>query len=187
MPTLDKSSVRDEVARLKADFEALRKEGKITTESQVLMSNMLMIVELILSIFLEKTTRKQSRNSSIPSSRTQKDDTAINQTIRRGKGKKERSGQARNTRTREHITVVAVQSCDRCGEDLQQVDSDPYERRTRIDIVFEKVVEHVDIQIKQCSTCDTVSKGTFPPDMPGPLQYGNGVKAFAINLTWTEY
>ena len=182
MPSLDKSSVRDEVSRLRENFNTLQKEGKVSSEIQVLMNSMFMIVELILAIFLEKNTTKQSKNSSIPPSQTEKDETAIGQTITRGKGKKEHAGQASNTRTREQVIVVAVQSCDECGEDLQQVESDPYERRTRIDIVFEKVIEHVEVEVKQCPTCDHVSKGTFPPDMQGLLQYGNGVKAFVVNL-----
>ena len=57
-----------------------------------------------------------------------------------------------------------------------------HERRTKIDIVFEKVVEHVDAEVKQCPNCDSTVKGQFPSDMHGPLQYGNGLKAFVINL-----
>ena len=38
------------------------------------------------------------------------------------------------------------------------------ERRTRIDIVFEKTVEHVDVETKQCPECDATVKGEFPPD-----------------------
>ena len=45
-----------------------------------------------------------------------------------------------------------------------------HERRTKIDIVFEKVVEHVDAEVKQCPVCDATVKGRFPADMHGPLQ-----------------
>jgi hypothetical protein len=57
-----------------------------------------------------------------------------------------------------------------------------YERRTKIDIIFEKTIEHVDAEVKHCPQCDALVKGIFPEDMPGPLQYGNGLKAFIINL-----
>ena len=43
-------------------------------------------------------------------------------------------------------------------------------------------MEHVDAQIKACSRCAAQGKGAFPADMPGPLQYGNGIKAYCINL-----
>ena len=146
------------------------------------MSSMLMIMELILSIFLEKSTPKQSKNSSLPPSQTPPDETALGQSTTRGKGKHEKTGLARNTRTREKVTVSAVLSCDECGEDLQQTPCEALERRTRIDITFEKVVDHIDAEIKQCPTCDSTTKGLFPADMHGPLQYGDGVKAFVINL-----
>ena len=52
--------------------------------------------------------------------------------------------------------------------------------------MFEKVVTHVDADIKLCPGCKTEVKGTFPKDMHGPLQYGNGLKAYAINLACTQ-
>jgi len=69
MASLDKTSVRSQVENLKNNFEQLRSDGKVTPEIQTLMSSMLMIIELILAIFLERTTRKNSANSSIPPSR----------------------------------------------------------------------------------------------------------------------
>ena len=72
MASLDKTSVRTEVSRLKADFEQLCADGKITAESKALMLSMFLIVELILSIFLEKATKEDNKNSSIPSSQTKK-------------------------------------------------------------------------------------------------------------------
>ena len=71
MANLDKSTVRNEVSRLKADFEQLCTDGKITSESKVLMNSMFMIIELILSIFLERSTKKDNKNSSRPSSQTE--------------------------------------------------------------------------------------------------------------------
>ena len=63
---------------------------------------------------------------------------------------------------------------------------DGHERRTKIDIIFEKVVSHVDAEIKQCPRCQARTKGRFPADMPGPLQYGPGVKAYVLNLLITQ-
>jgi len=74
MATIDKISVREQV---KQQFEQLRSTGKVNDETQAVMNSLLLIVELILSIFLEKKTRKNNRNSSIPSSQTDKDSTAL--------------------------------------------------------------------------------------------------------------
>jgi len=57
-----------------------------------------------------------------------------------------------------------------------------HERRTRIDIVFEKTVEHVDAEVKECPSCHKETKGIHPADMHGPLQYGNGIKAYVIQF-----
>ena len=182
MASLDKTSVKGEISRVKADFEKLCAEGKISVEVKVIMSSLFMIVELLLSIFLERQTRKDNKNSSIPSSQTDKDDSSLPHPGAKGKGKNENSTVANNTRTRSSVSIAAVDFCDVCGEELSDVPCSDHERRTKIDIVFEKVVEHVDAEIKQCPSCDSTIKGRFPSDMHGPLQYGNGLKAFVINL-----
>jgi len=182
MASLDKISVRAEVSRLKTDFERLCADGKITAESKALLMSLFLIVELILSIFLEKTTKKDNKNSSIPSSQTGKDESSLDHQGSNGKGKKENDNLAKNTRVHEQVTVSTVSFCDVCAEDLTDTPCMHHERRTKVDIVFEKVVEHVDAEIKQCPTCKTTVKGKFPADMRGPLQYGDGLKAFVINL-----
>lgn len=181
MATMDKTSVRDEVERLKQQFEEISSAGKVSSEVQVVMNSLLVVVELILSIFLEKKTRKTSRNSGIPSSQTDKDETAPSLQQRKGK-KRKLSGEVSNTRVNETVTIAKVESCDICGVDLGNISCQGHDRRTKIDIVFEKVVEHVDAEIKQCPNCKATVKGDFPQDMPGSLQYGNGLKAFAIHL-----
>ncbi len=77
MAQVDKATVRNEVSRIKADFEQLCANGKITAEIKFLMNSMFMIMELMLSIFLEKKTKKDNKNSSIPSSQTDKDESAL--------------------------------------------------------------------------------------------------------------
>ena len=89
---------------------------------------------------------------------------------------------ANNSCVIETVTLAKVERCDVCGEDLSATPCDHHERRTKIDIVFEKVVEHVDAEVKHCPSCDATVKGRFPSDRHGPLQYGNGLKAFVVNL-----
>ena len=138
MASLDKSTVRNEVSRLKDDFEQLCADGKITSESKVLMNSMFMIIELILSIFLERNTKKDNKNSSKPSSQTEKDESALGHQGSKGKGKHEHSGTTKNTRTKETITLSTVNSCDVCGENLIDSPCIHIERRTKIDIVLKK-------------------------------------------------
>lgn len=182
MASIHKLSVRDELDRLKSQFERLSGENALSSESRMLMQSMLTLLELICALFLEKNTLKTDKNSSKPSSQTEKDESALDQTGSKGKGKEERAGLAANSRVVEIVTVADVTACPLCGEDLTHTECHQQERRTKIDIVFEKVVEHVDADIKTCPGCDVDVKGAFPADMPGPLQYGSGLKAYCINL-----
>ena len=182
MASVDKTTIRNEVDRVKTDFEKLRADGKVSNEVSLLMNSMLMIMELMLTIFLERKTKKDNKNSSIPSSQTAKDETSTQTSGSNGKGKKENRAQIGNTRTVEQVTLMEVEQCDVCGEPLTDTPCEHIERRTKIDIVFEKVVEHVDVQIKLCPRCGATVKGRFPDDLSGALQYGDGIKAFVINL-----
>ena len=139
------------------------------------MTSLFLVVELILAIFLERTTKKDTTNSSKPSSQTGKDESALGRAGSHGKSKADNKAAAHNRRTVETVTLSKALTCDVCGEDLTDVPCVHVERRTKIDIVFEKVVEHVDAEIKQCPTCEATVKGRFPADLHGPLQYGYGL------------
>jgi len=182
MGTINQQSVREEAERIKTEFNRLAADKKIGNETKMLFQSMFMLINLLISIFLEKTTKKNNKNSSKPSSQTEKDDSSLTNAGTNGKGKPESNATANNTRTVETSTLAKVTQCDICGQDLKNAACQHHERRTKIDIIFEKVVEHVDAEIKVCPNCDSTVKGTFPSDMPGPLQYGNGLKAYIVNL-----
>ena len=182
MASINKTSVRDELDRIKTEFQHQNDANAMTNENRALMQSMLTLLELIFSIFLEKTTKKNSKNSSKPSSQTDKDESSLEPKGSKGKGKPETKQTAHNTRTVESVTVSQVTLCNVCGEDISDSPCIRHERRTKIDIVFEKVVEHIDAEVKNCSTCHAQVKGEFPSDMPGPLQYGNGLKAYVISM-----
>lgn len=117
------------------------------------MNSLFMIVELILTIFLERSTKKDSSNSSKPSSQTPKDESALSHPGSNGKGKNENKDQAGNTRVNETVTISPTLTCAVCAQDLSSVPCADHERRTRIDIVFEKVIDHADAEIKRCPAC----------------------------------
>jgi len=182
MATIDKQSLRESFERHKDEFNKLSRSKKVAPEFIALVNGLLMLMELMLAIFLEKKTKKTSANSSKPPSQTEKDESSLGHEGSNGKGKKENNTVANNTRVKKTVTVSRVLVCNVCGEDLSDAPSHQCERRTKMDIVFEKVIEHVDAEIKKCSNCGAMVKGQFPADMPGPLQYGSGIKAYIINL-----
>ena len=147
MSSVNKTSLREEFDTLKTQFKSLSSEGKMTAESRALFQAMLMLFELLMAVFMEKNTRKDSRNSSIPSSQTAPDDSATGQPGAKGKGMKQNDARSGNTRTVETVQIAEVNQCETCGEDLGDTPCERHERRTRIDIIFEKTVNHVDAEI----------------------------------------
>ena len=77
MATIHTNSIREELARIKAEFATQTKENRVSPESSMLIKSLIILLELVFSIFLEKTTRKTSRNSNKPPSQTGKDNTSI--------------------------------------------------------------------------------------------------------------
>ena len=163
-------------------YEALCAEGKMSVDSRALVDALLMLFEVLIAVFMEKHTPKSSINSSLPASRSPHDETALTRPGAKGKGPSLNHERCANTRTRESVRVLSVDACERCGEDLSDAACLGHERRTLIDIVFEKVVRHADAQIKHCPRCHTDTRARFPAQMPGPLQYGHGIKAYVVHL-----
>ncbi len=73
MTMVNKISLREAFERLKGEFQRLSSIGKMTVESRALFSALLVLFEVVLAVFMEKLTRKDSTNSSKPSSQTPKD------------------------------------------------------------------------------------------------------------------
>ena len=65
MASLDKASVREEVARLKADFEKPSSQGKVSPETGALFKSLLLIVEPNL-VHLPGETKPQDQQELQP-------------------------------------------------------------------------------------------------------------------------
>ena len=86
MATVNKASLRTEFDALKARFESLCAEGKMSPESRALVDALLMLFELLMAVFMEKHTPKSSANSSLPASQSPNDATARTRPGAKGKG-----------------------------------------------------------------------------------------------------
>ncbi len=139
------------------------------------------MLTLLLAVCLEKTTCKNSSNSSIPPSQMDADET-----VRRSKPRrKARPGPDRSGPDLRKLTIeetIPVESCDHCGVDLSGVDPIDRERLVQYDIVFQVIERRVEAEVKPCPDCQTRSKAAFPASLSGPVQYGPGLQAFIINL-----
>ena len=182
MASVNRESLRRSFDEQKRTFERLKRDGAMTPESIALIDALMTLLELLIAVFMEKTTTKTGRNSGLPSSRAPQDETARGAPGARGRGPKENAAAAANTRVVTGREESVVEQCWSCGADLAGAACAGHERRTLIDIVFETVEHHVDAQIKRCPRCRAETRGRFPGNMPGPLQYGPGIRAWAVHL-----
>ncbi len=181
MATVNAASLRDEFEAAKARIKTLREAGKVSAEADAMFAMLITLMSVLIAVLLERTTRKGSRNSSLPPSQTDRDGTA-RRAGSSGKGAKPNLQTGDNLRKTTVEETVAVEACDTCGADLSGVDPAGRERRVLHDIVFEVVERRVEAEVKECPDCRARTKGRFPDDMPGPLQYGAGLQAFVVNL-----
>ena len=181
--SIDKTSIRQQFDSIKDDFNQLSQSGKISDDVSLLFKNMFILFEIMIAVFMEKNTKKNKNNSGIPPSQSDPDETSSDTSERNSNKKRESKKNSFDNRT-ETITVEVIEPeyCKQCETDLSDTPESSRERRTLIDIVFEKTTSHVEVIEKVCPTCDTVNKPDFPKSMAGPLQYGAGIKAFILNL-----
>ena len=180
MARVNKASLRTEFEALKARFESLCADGQMTPEGRALVDALLMLFELLMAVFMEKTTPKGSQNSGLPSSQTGADETA--RPGARGKGPRADAARTSAQRRVVETRTAPVTECRACGHDLTHLSPRKHERRVQVDIVFETRELTVEAEIKTCPRCRAETRGRFPDDMPGPLQYGHGIVALATHL-----
>ena len=75
MATVNCDSLRNEFDAKKADIDSHLKNGEITEDAYKSITGVYDMMEVMMAIFLEKKTKKNSKNSSIPPSQTDKDET----------------------------------------------------------------------------------------------------------------
>ncbi len=182
MPGVNGTSLRDEFDAAKARIASLRKAGKIPDDVHAVIGVLRGLLGILIAVFLEKAIRKTGINSGIPPSRTDKDETGQRSRKNSGKGAKSNWMTGENLRKVTVGETSTVDACDGCGADLPDVEPSSREQRIQYDPEFTVVERRVVAETRDCPECRTRTKGRFPENMPGPLQYGVGFQAFVISL-----
>ena len=148
MATVNAASLRDEFEAAKAGIAALRKDGKVSAQADAMFRILITLMSVLITILLERTTRKSDRNASLPPSQTPKDETAQRASRSSGKGTRGNGQTSATLRKVIHEETVTVETYEACG--LSHVDPVDRERRILYDIVFEVVERRVEAEVKEC-------------------------------------
>ena len=77
MAAVNEEFVREELEAAQEQLKALRQSGKVPPEAHALFRILMPMLTLLVTVLLEKTTRKTSRNSSIRPSQMDEDDSTV--------------------------------------------------------------------------------------------------------------
>jgi transposase len=175
---VSKNSIRQKIDEAKKKTQAALSSGKASPDILVAVESLLLIIEILAAVFLEKKTRKNSSNSGLPPSKNEGSNGNRNQ----GSGQRTEVGEsASNNREVETSETVTPLECSRCGENLEDVEVKGTDERKKIDVIYEIISHTVTSEFKECPGCHKLNKGIFPEGMDGKVQYGNGIKAAIIN------
>jgi len=162
--------------------KALGKE-QVSPSLMAAIESLLVVMEIMVTIFLEKKTRKNSSNSGLPPSRNN----GSNGNRNTNPGDRNKKGnQLENTRQVTTSETISPRECNKCGIGLSAVEAKETEERKKIDIIYEIVEHTVNAEIKECPCCGHLNKANFPQGMDGKIQYGIGIKASIINFLMVQ-
>lgn len=176
---MSKDSLRIKIDEAKARTKSALQSGKASPEMKAAVESMLLVMEIVVAVFLEKKTRKNSSNSGLPPSQNNGSNGNRNNGSGRRAGLGESASNVQHTETSE---TTSPEGCTKCGEDLTDTKVTGKDERVKIDILYEVVTHTVTAEIKKCPECGEVNKGSFPEGMDGKVQYGDTVKAMVINF-----
>jgi transposase len=136
---------------------------------------------------LERQKQKDSHNSSKPPSSDGLGRRTHSQRKPSGKesgGQTGHQGQTLSMKEKpDHTTPHVPKKCEHCGTGLGETAGRVVERRQVWDLppIKVEVWEH-QVQEISCPQCGHLTRGTFPKEVTAPVQYGAGVKAWAVYL-----
>ena len=177
---MNKQSLREEINKLQADSKEILANPSLPKETQLFIHSMLTLMTIVVTLLLEKKTRKNSSNSGLPPSQNFGNNGNRNKRAELKKqGRPSRFDNVKDTQSSETLTPT---ECADCGASLKSAKVVDSEERKEIDIIYEVHEHTVTSEVKKCSECGQHNMAEFPEHLSGPLQYGTGIKAAIINF-----
>ena len=178
---MNKQSIRKQIEDAKKNFSKIKSKSNIPQEILIAQINSLLILlEVIVAVLLEKKVRKNSSNSGLPPS--QGFGSNGNRNKNNNEDKKEKGSRLPNSRTEKKKVNLSPSECSNCNADLTDAEITKSEKRKKIDIIYEVQETIFTSDTKKCPDCGEKNKAEFPEGIDGKIQYGNGIKAAIINF-----
>ena len=140
---------------------------------------------------LERQQKKDSHNSHKPPSSDglrRKTQSLRKPSGRKSGGQSGHAGQTLEMRAEpDGISGHRPQTCQQCGKSLQAMRGRVVERRQVHDLPEIRLVVH-EYQAEEicCPHCHALTRGSFPPEVSAPVQYGPRVRGWAVYLNQYE-
>jgi transposase len=176
---MSKESLRNQFEKIKSESELALADKSTPAHVRALFTSLISLFEIMITVFLEKKPRKTSSNSGLPPSQ------GFGSNGNRNTNTTDRqkfTNEVSNIRTTDTAVTITPEGCHNCGADLFQQEVTGTEDRLKIDIFFEVIRHTVTCEIKECEMCGEKTKGEFPKDMHGPVQYGTSIKIMIIDF-----
>ncbi len=176
---MSKESIRKQIDEAKERINRSFAEEDVPPGVKTAVESLLVLLNIIVLVLLEKKTRKNSSNSGLPPSRNNGSNGNRNKAEQ---NRVKKGDQLENTRKVETSATTSPYDCSKCGTMLNNEKIKSVDERKKIDIIYEITEHTVSSETKECPSCGCINKGKFPADMEGKLQYGIGIKASIINF-----
>ena len=175
-----KKSIRNDIEKLKEEANLFLSSKDLDPKLKFFIKSILMTLNIVVSVLLEKKVHKNSNNSGLPPS---SDFGSNGNRNKPKKGEKQNLGsQLDNSRVEESEEVLSPKKCSNCNASLKHAEITDTEQRKTIDIEYVVIEKNLISETKKCSECQEETKAPFPNGVDGKVQYGMGIKAMAINF-----
>ena len=117
---MQKESLRKKIDEARTRTKLALESGKASPEIKVAVESMLLVLDIVVAIFLEKKPRKNSSNSGLPHSQNN----GSNGNRKKGSGDRAGLGQAAsNVQHTETSEITTPEKCSKCdvGTDLNRL------------------------------------------------------------------
>ena len=133
---MSKDSIRKQIDKAKKEANDLLLSKSVNKKSAVVINSLILIIDIVVSVFLTKKPRRNSSNSGLPPSKDYGSNGNRNKT-NDSKDSNKKGNQVPNTRIIKEEITSPVEKCKNCGEDLRAKEAIETESRVEIDIIYE--------------------------------------------------